>query len=138
VVGMLINETLFTVVESEIIEYTIPFVKEYIWSVLNTSVMRVSVCCFDLSNFVTVRVSIVAKSDTSIFVEPTFPLTLPVILPVTLPVILPVIDTFLNVAKVFAVMLSTVTNDLKSTVFWNVVCALLLVTPLILRYFALV
>ncbi len=67
VIGMLVNETEFTAVASDIIEYTMPFMKEYIWSVLNTSVMRVSVCCFDLSNLPTVRVSIVAKDDTSIF-----------------------------------------------------------------------
>jgi hypothetical protein len=74
VVGMLMKDTLFTVVESDIIEYTIPLLNTtyHNWSLRNTSEVSVSVDCLALSNFATVRVSILVEvgsifPDTFIF-----------------------------------------------------------------------
>ncbi len=106
VVGMLMKDTLLTVVLLDIIEYTIPFVKEYTCSLLKTSAVRVSVDCLALSNLSTVRVSILAE------VELIFPDTF--IFEVSIKAL---IDIFSNVAKVFTFMLSTVNNDLLSSVF---------------------
>jgi ArsR family metal-binding transcriptional regulator len=75
---MLIKDTLLTVVLPDIIEYTIPLLNEYNWSLRNTSEVRVSEDCVASSKFETVRVSIVAKvestfPDTFIFVASIFP-----------------------------------------------------------------
>ena len=64
---MLINETEFTVVASEIMLYTMPFEKEYNWSALNTSDVSVSVVCLDFCNPNTLSDSIVAKVLTLMF-----------------------------------------------------------------------
>jgi hypothetical protein len=92
---MLINETEFTVVASDIIEYTILFVKEYSWSLLNRSAVKVSDVWVDLSNPemvkflnvpsakdvmfcpeinpVAVKLFTVAKADDDIFAPEIFP-----------------------------------------------------------------
>ena len=70
---MLINETEFTVVVSEIMLYTMPLEKEYNWSALNTSDVIVSVDCFALSNPVAVMSLTFAKVDMFVFVAEIFP-----------------------------------------------------------------
>ncbi len=73
VVGMLINETEFTVVVSEIMLYTMPLEKEYNWSALNTSDVIVSVDCLALSNPVAVMSLTFAKAEMFVFVAEIFP-----------------------------------------------------------------
>jgi hypothetical protein len=73
VVGMLINETEFTVVVSDIMLYTMPLEKEYNWSALNTSDVIVSVDCLALSNPVAVMSLTFAKADMFVFVAEIFP-----------------------------------------------------------------
>jgi hypothetical protein len=87
-VGILINETEFTVVASEIMLYTIPLEKEYNWSDLNISEVRVSVDCFTLSCPVAIISFTVAKVETEMFVASIFP-----------DVIFPVAVIFFIVAK---------------------------------------
>jgi hypothetical protein len=57
------KDTLFTVLESDIIEYTIPFEKEYNWSLRKISEVRVFEDCLALNNFETVRVSTFAEVE---------------------------------------------------------------------------
>jgi hypothetical protein len=113
VVGMLINDTEFMAVASDIIEYTIPLVKEYTWSVLKNSAVRVSDVWVDLSNPLAVRFLKLPKFEDVIFVAETLPDIKPVAVksftvaktdddifaPETLPEIKPVAVKSLTVAK---------------------------------------
>ncbi len=73
VVGMLINETEFTVVVSDIMLYTMPLEKEYNWSALNTSDVSVSIDCLALRNPGAVMALAFGKADRFGFVEEIFP-----------------------------------------------------------------
>ena len=113
VVGMLINETLFTTVASDMIEYTIPFVKEYSWSLLNRSAVKVSDVWVDLSNPETDKFLNVPSDEDVMFCPEIFPEIKPVAVksltvaktddvifaPETLPEIKPVAVKSLTVAK---------------------------------------
>jgi hypothetical protein len=110
---MLINETEFTTVASDIIEYTIPFVKEYSWSLLNRSAVKVSDVWVDLSNPETDKFLNVPSDEDVMFCPEIFPEIKPVAVksltvakvddvifaPETLPDIKPVAVKSLTVAK---------------------------------------
>jgi hypothetical protein len=110
---MLINETEFTAMASDIIEYTIPLVKEYTWSLLNRSAVKVSDVWVDLSNPETDKFLNVPSDEDVMFAPEIFPEIKPVAVksltvaktdddifaPETLPEIKPVAVKSLTVAK---------------------------------------
>jgi hypothetical protein len=70
---MLMKDTLFTVVVSEIMLYTMPLEKEYNWLDLYISVVRVSEDCLAVSNPVAVMSLTFAKPEILMFVVEIFP-----------------------------------------------------------------
>jgi hypothetical protein len=127
VVGILMKDTLFTVVASEIMLYTIPLEKEYNWSALNTSDVIVSVDCLALSNPVAVMSLTFAKADMFVFVAEIFPAVR--LLTVDDP------ETFIFEVLIFpATIPSNVANAPTLSVPLNVVLALDTTIPEFFKY----